>query len=138
MDMARCTVWLLQLIATPRAVDDRSVDFEEPLLNLVIRALDEALRHAEGRGQLGLFAEGRGTQLRVRRKRKRDDEEEHERGNTVTRGFSRMSRLRETRLKKPSKIINRFRADCKVELNVRPGDTWHYQDIWHLIPFKTF
>ena len=69
--------WLLQLIATPRAVDDRSVDFEEPLLYLVIRALEDALRHAEGRGQLGLFAEGRGTQLRVRRKRKRDDEEEH-------------------------------------------------------------
>ena len=69
--------WLLQLIATPRAVDDRSVDFEEPLLNLVIRALDEALRHAEGHSQLGLFPEGRGTQLRVRRKRKRDDEEEH-------------------------------------------------------------
>ena len=57
--------WLLQLLATPRAVDDRSVDFEEPLLNLVIRALDDALRHAEGRGQLGLFAEGRGPAARA-------------------------------------------------------------------------
>ena len=43
-------------LATPRAVDDRSVDFEEPLLNLVIRALDDALRHMRGRSQLGLFA----------------------------------------------------------------------------------
>ena len=34
---------VLQLLATSRAVDDRSVDFEEPLLNLVIRAGKDAL-----------------------------------------------------------------------------------------------